>query len=98
MSPDHEEGPQLIFEPDWWEIKLNDGSLIELRADSVKENEDCLTFFVLARGEPNVEFEMFRIPLAAVAEWGGFWFESRHEAGIKGNDLRRKKHWTEEEL
>jgi hypothetical protein len=70
-------GPTLVFQPSWWEIVLLDGSVAEVRADGAKEDAESLRFIVLAQGEPNVEFELFRIPRAAVVSWDGGWPESR---------------------
>jgi hypothetical protein len=74
---DAQPGPRLAFEPTWWSVTLHNGLVIDLRADAAEENESDLVFSVFIEGKPLVEFELIRIPRAAVVNWEGGRLERR---------------------
>jgi hypothetical protein len=65
--------PRLTSDLDYWRVTLAGGQVLDLRAHGVKEDESNLVFVALMEGSPPFEYELLRLPRAAVVQWEGGW-------------------------
>lgn len=78
MNPNDEDSvPRLTSDLDYWQVVLNTGEKITLRAHGVAERDDHYVFVALMEGQPPFEYELCRIPVAAVKDVSGGWTTPR---------------------
>lgn len=54
-----------------WQVHLKDGSVLEVHAHGVVEQENHYAFVALMRGSPNYEIAVCRIPMTVVRDFFG---------------------------
>jgi hypothetical protein len=69
--------PKLTSDLDYWEIRLNSGELVTLRAHAVGEEDGAYVFVALMEGSPPFEYELARFPKTAIQDFEGGWMEPR---------------------
>ena len=74
--------PSLVLtsDLDYWEVTLNTGEVLTVRAHAFGESKGDYVFVALMRGTPNFEHEILRIPAATVSEIEGGWQSPRSES------------------
>jgi hypothetical protein len=66
-----EAAPELTSDLDEWKVTLTSGEAVTLRAHGVKDEGEALVFVALMKGSPPFEYELARLPSAAVEGWEG---------------------------
>jgi hypothetical protein len=74
---DRPPAPDLTSDLDHWEITLNSGEILRVRAHAYGEEEGWYIFVALMRGTPNYEYELLRVPTSAVTNVEGGWLSPR---------------------
>lgn len=69
--------PELTSDLDYWSVTLVSGEVVEVRAHAVKEETSHVVFVALMKGSPPFEYELARIPSAAVSGYEGGWATPR---------------------
>jgi hypothetical protein len=72
MTPQFEP-PHLTSDLDYWEVTLEDGGTVAIRAHTVTERNGHYCFMALMVGDPAYEYELVRFPVASVAHYEGGW-------------------------
>jgi hypothetical protein len=65
--------PELTLDLDLWEVTLNTGGIVRLRAHGYTEQDGFYILVALMRGTPNYEYELARFPVASVSDVQGGW-------------------------
>lgn len=68
-----DEPPTLTSDLDYWEVTLKDGETVLIRAHAVGERDGHYRFVALMAGDPAFEYELVRLPIAAVKDYEGGW-------------------------
>lgn len=75
MSPSH----HLDDDPTFWEVTLDDGQRVSIRATAYGREGSDYTFVLLFKGTPYYEMEIARFPKTSVRNIFGGWIEDLRE-------------------